>query len=85
MLAVGNIMNEGTFRGNAKAFRIQNIDKSYLLIGQDNETSLFEFVLMEMYSNIPDIFDYPTLKEKPPMIVSLTVFRDDYNYFEKKL
>ena len=44
-LAMGNILNAGTFRGNFKSFRIENIDKSYLLIGQDNETSFFECVL----------------------------------------
>ena len=44
-LAVGNVLNANTFRGNAKAFGIENIDKSYLLTGTDKETSLFEFVL----------------------------------------
>lgn len=40
-LAIGNHLNANTFRSNAKAFRIENIDKSYLLTGQDKETSLF--------------------------------------------
>ena len=34
-LKIGNFLNAGTPRGNAKAFKIENIDKSYLLIGQD--------------------------------------------------
>lgn len=45
-LAIGNFLNANTFRGNAKAFRIENIDKSYLLTGQDKDTSLFEYVLL---------------------------------------
>jgi hypothetical protein len=34
-------MNGKTNRGNAKAFRLENIDKTYLVIGQDKQTSLF--------------------------------------------
>jgi hypothetical protein len=45
LLIVGNYLNAGTHRGNAKAFKIENIDKSYLLIGQDKETSLFDYIL----------------------------------------
>lgn len=52
-LAIGNVLNANTFRGNAKAFRIENIDKSYLLTGQDKETSLFDYVLIEMQKNVP--------------------------------
>lgn len=80
-LAIGNVLNANTFRGNAKAFRIENIDKSYLLTGTDKETSLFEYVLMEMHKVKPELFDYPTLLQKSPMIVSLTILKDDYNYF----
>jgi len=37
-----------------------------------------------MYNKKPEIFDYYTLQDKNTMIVSLSVLRDDYNYFEKK-
>ena len=37
-----------------------------------------------MYKKVPEIFDYFTLRDKTQVIVSLSVLRDDYNYFEKK-
>jgi hypothetical protein len=37
-----------------------------------------------MHNKNPEIFDYYTLQDKNIMIVSLSVLRDDYNYFEKK-
>lgn len=45
LLAVGNFLNLGTHRGNARAFRIENIEKTYLLLAQDKQTSLFEYIL----------------------------------------
>ena len=32
----------------------------------------------------PELLAYPTLLDRPQMITSLTILRDDYNYFEKK-
>mgnify|MGYP000966152418 CR=1 FL=1 len=53
------------------------------MIGQDKETSLFEYVLKEMQKGRPELFECPTLMDKTQGVVSLTVLRDDYNYFER--
>lgn len=33
----------------------------------------------------PGLFEHPTILEKPQMVVSLTILRDDYQYFEQRL
>jgi hypothetical protein len=84
MLAVGNYLNCKTNRGNARAFRIENIDKTYLLLGHDKETSLFEYILEIIYRQNSQLFDYPTLTDKQKSVVSLSILNEDYLYFESK-
>jgi hypothetical protein len=38
-------------KGNAKGFKMDSIQKSYTLIGQDQKTSLFDYILVTLYNN----------------------------------
>ena len=41
MLTIGNFMNEDTNRGNAYGFKLDSIQRTYILMGKDNKMSLF--------------------------------------------
>jgi hypothetical protein len=84
MLVLGNFLNCKTARGNARAFRIENIEKTYQLMGQDKETSLFEYILELIFRAQSDLFDLPSLTDKPKPVVALSVLCEDYKYFESR-
>jgi len=50
LLSVGNFLNAKSHKSNAYGFRFDSIPKAYTLIGQDHETSLFDYVLKLMLS-----------------------------------
>lgn len=54
--SIGNYLNNGS-RSAVKAFRIESIEKCYTLIGQDKETSLFDFICKTIYKDDPNLFD----------------------------
>lgn len=41
-------MNEDTNKGNAYGFKLESIEKSYILMGQDKQTCLLEYILQLM-------------------------------------
>lgn len=49
MLTIGNFLNKKTKKANAYGFKLDSIQKTYTLIGQDHMTSLFEYILRIIY------------------------------------
>jgi hypothetical protein len=56
LLAMGNFLNAKSHKANAYGFRLESIPKTYTLIGQDHETSLFDYVLKFMLTKNEDLF-----------------------------
>jgi ankyrin repeat protein len=49
MLAVGNIMNQGTFRGNATGFTVDSLLRMINMKGADKKTSVLDYVVKSLY------------------------------------
>jgi hypothetical protein len=49
MLAVGNIMNQGTFRGNATGFTVDSLVRMINMKGADKKTSVLDYVVKSLY------------------------------------
>lgn len=74
-------MNSDTSRGNAYGFNLESIEKSYILMGHDKKTSLFEYILQAMAKKgvrFPERSYFEMRK-----IVSLEVLREDLKELTK--
>ena len=68
LLSVGNFMNNDTSKGNAYGFKLESIEKSYSLMGEDKKTSLFEYIMeMMVKKNVkfPEISYYKNKRITP--------------------
>lgn len=75
-------MNQDTSKGNVYGFRLESIEKSYMIMGQDKKTSLFEYILQLM---INKKYNFPPKKyftEKK--ITYLEVLKEDLKELTKE-
>lgn len=57
-------MNVDTSRGNAYGFKLESLEKSYSLVGQDKKTSLFEYILGIMVKKGVNFKNHAYYKQK---------------------
>jgi len=49
MLAVGNVMNQGTYRGNATGFTVDSLLRMINMKGADKKTTVLDYVVKSLY------------------------------------
>ncbi len=49
MLAVGNVMNQGTFRGNATGFTVDSLLRMIKMKGADKKTTVLDYVVKSLF------------------------------------
>ena len=52
-----------------------------MLLAQDKETTLFEYVLETMQKNDSKLLEEASIDNRPKLIVALPILVDDFNYF----
>ena len=90
LLAVGNFLNANSHKANAYGFRLESIPKTYTLIGQDHETSLFDYVLKLILTKNEDLFvKYSSYSYFEPqttkLLTSLNIIEDDFGVLNKEV
>ncbi len=71
-------------------FRFESIPKSYTLIGQDHETSLFDYVLKLMFTDREDLFttylNYSYFEtQNTKTLTSLNIIEEDFKLLTKEI
>ena len=67
VLALGNYLNGGTFRGRAYGFKLEALTKLKDTKAADNQTTLLHYIVQLVSSKHPDILDFGRdLKHVPP-------------------
>ncbi len=87
---MGNFLNAKSHKGKAYGFRLESILKTYTLIGQDHETSLFDYVLKLMLAKNEDLFvrysSYNYFEaHTTKLLTSLNIIEDDFTMLSKEV